>query len=73
MSGALKRRVHDGMAQLLERGVGSIHESLAKLYEPEAIWRGSHPLNEMGLPRSPLDYGARFSRRFPIVSAGNNC
>ena len=44
---ANKRRVHDGLARLANDGVASLAANLAALYAPDAVWRGSHPLDEM--------------------------
>lgn len=43
----LKRRVHDGMARIVERGVPGLADSLGAIYAPDAVWRGSHPIDEL--------------------------
>ena len=47
MSVSLKRRVHDGMNRMIERGVPGLADSLADIYAPGAVLRGSHPIDEL--------------------------
>ncbi len=43
----MKTVLHDGLEALAEAGPGGALAALAPLYAPDAVWRGSHPLNEM--------------------------
>ncbi len=47
MSASLKRRVHDDMHRIVERGVPALVDGLADIYLPGAVWRGSHPIDEL--------------------------
>jgi predicted ester cyclase len=44
---AIKRSVRHGLTALAESGAASLRRALSTAYHPGAVWRGSHPLNEM--------------------------
>ena len=44
---ANKRAVWSAMHGIVECGAGALGAALAKIYHPDAAWRGSHPWNEL--------------------------
>lgn len=44
---ANKRAVWSAMNTIAESAPGALHSNLARIYHPDAEWRGSHPLNEI--------------------------
>lgn len=42
-----KRAVSEAMCAVAESSSSNLRENLARIYHPEAHWRGSHPWNEM--------------------------
>ncbi len=44
---ANKRLVQSAMNTIAESSTGSLGAALAKFYHPDALWRGSHPWNEI--------------------------
>lgn len=44
---ARKRAVSDAMCAIAESSPSTLRANLARIYHPEAHWRGSHPWNEM--------------------------
>jgi predicted ester cyclase len=44
---ANKRFVHHAMVEIAEAGPNGIAGALARAYHTDAVWRGSHPMNEM--------------------------
>ncbi len=48
---ANKRKLHGALNTIAESGSQGVEAALASVYHPDAVWRGSHPLNEMrGVP-----------------------
>ena len=42
-----RRALHEGLVRLAEGGADAASGALSALMAPDAVWRGSHPLNEM--------------------------
>lgn len=47
-----KRLVHDAMEAIAGASTQNVSEILADHYAPDAVWRGSHPINEMVGPQA---------------------
>jgi len=43
-----KRRLYRALYDLVASGKSELRRHLGALYAPDAAWRGSHPLNELG-------------------------
>lgn len=43
----IRRDVHGGLCRLAAAGPGGAPAAIAAVYAEDAVWRGSHPLNEM--------------------------
>ena len=44
---AAKRALYRRLYELAASGTGDLRKRLASLYAPDAVWRGSHPLDEV--------------------------